>query len=408
MKILSLSASLVLVLAATPPAAAQTCFGPDNLNAAPCCAPVQLSIPSFPPFAMTGQGDRWDFCGLAVQNCITIDVAPPVPTAVCGTYTAFIRILDCAGTPLMEGNMTLDYTRTWDESTSGVTPEYQVWRMLAKVDLRLVPGAPIVTPVPNSLGGGAQWAFFYGYVDYVLECSTGLWEPAIALYHGCDDFQHMPIYSQFPGVFDPVSSYAIVGPDLITNPFVPSPAPLPGGPLIGEAIRPTDSPIPGLCVAEDFVAGGQVQPIISACLCPLSLVPPQQTVARIEATGFCGNDVRALNFWPTLPWFFAVSTSLGSWSNASSYPGPERISVVEGLFLHQDTCDPTGIVELSFDVNYGAVTEGGLIVFPNPIFAPSQIFLDMASNYSLQVGTPAFFPVVGTVYPTRHLTYVNL
>ncbi len=404
-----LSLLLVPAFGAASVAQAQSpCFLPDNLDSAFCCTPVQLALPAFPPTSLLGSGLEWNSCNLAAQNCISIDISPPTPSATCGQYDAAVKVVDCSGVALLDGKLVLDYTRTWHESFTAGAVDYQVWRFTAKADMRLVPGAPVTAPVPNSLVSGAQWAFFYGYVDYAYHCATNTWEQSVVMYHGCDRFQHMPGFSQFPGVFDPTSSFAFVGPDTVGNPFVPSAIPIPAAPVFGEAIRNVGSSTAGLCSAEDFVTTGSFVPLLAACMCPLSLVPPQQILAKLTVGGNCGNKVQALNVFPSLPWFYSVSTSIGSWTTAASYPGPERAHAIEGLFLNIGVCGSTGVVSVSFDVNYGAITQGGIPVLPTPISIPSQTFLDMASNFSLPLGAPLSLPVVGTVRPTRHLTYINL
>lgn len=401
----SLRSPLVAAAAATAiaiasPAQAQ-CFGPDGLTSPACCGPVALNLPDLGPISMPGQGDVWDSCSLADQAFRIIETSPPNPTDICGQFEADIRIFNSSGDPLMEGRLILDYTRTFDEQTS--VSELQVWRFAAKAEFELAGGS--LTPgaqVPNSLLSGVPAAFYYGYVDYALDCGTGAMENSLVLYHGCDLFQHMPTFSAFPGVFDPETSYAIVGPDTISNPFFPSLAPLNSGDLVAEGIRSVGP----VCLAEDALAQGTYERIIDACMCPLSLANPQMTLGRFQATGFCGNTLRSLDVFPTLPYLHTVTTALGRWSTDANYPGPESAGVLEGIFQHVDACTTSGS-EISFDINYGGVTRGGYPAFGASFTPNNSTFIDMASNFSWVLGTPLPLPLVGEIKTTRHVTAVN-
>ncbi len=401
MRLLEFLAPLAVAAAFVPAAEAQ-CFGPDGLSSPACCAPATLDLPPLPPISMVGQGDRWDECGLSAQACRIIEISPPMPTLACGSFLSDIEILDCGGNSLMRGELTLDYTRTWEEQ--GGFGGYQVWRFAAKVDFEY-DGSPVPpgSQIPNSLLEGVPTAFYYGYVDYALDCATGIFENSVVLHHGCDLFQHMPIYSTYPGVFDPTTSFAIVGPDTLANPFVPSLSPMNDGDVVGEAIRRIEA----VCLAEDRIAQGLYQKIVDVCMCPLTFLNPQMSLGSLEAASFCGNSVRSLNVFPTLPYLHTVTTSLGRWSTSNSYPGPEAASVIEGLFQHIDTCPTSGTVEISIDNNYGGVTRGGFPAFSSSITPNNSTFIDMASNFSWLIGTPLPLPIVGEVKPTRHLTYIN-
>jgi hypothetical protein len=259
--------------------------------------------------------------------------------------------------------------------------------------------------VPSCLGPEPT-AFFYGYVDYALDCASGVFENSIVLYHACDAFIHDPLLSSAPGSYHPTESFAIVGPDFPGNNFVPMVSAPPAGPLLGDAMRSTASPVPFACMAEQLIVSGGLQPIASACMCPLSFsLPPLQTASRLAGAGTCGGSFASLNVWPIVPWYEMVSTSLGRWTSTTQYPGPEIATVAEGLFFHTDTCDPTGVLLQSLDVFYGAITEQGFGVVPTPILPPSQTFIDMASNYSAPFPGNVPLPLVGGVGPTDHLLY---
>lgn len=336
-----------------------------------------------------------------------LSLGAPSPS-FCGTFTAPLETFDCAGNVLLKGLVTLDYTRTWEEhAVPGAIPT-QVWRFTAKVDLAAPAGSPPLCPVPSCATVPGSTAFYYGYVDYALECASTTFDSAIVLYHGCDEFIHKPAFSSVPGAFHPTKTFALVGPDTVGNPFTPSITLPPAGILVNEAMRRATPNAIGTCTAEEPIQQGQFQPLISGCLCPLSFQPPQQSGNRISASAVCGGSFTSLNLFPVAPWFELITTSIGRWANASSYPGPEHASVAEGLLLYRDVCDTSGTAVQSFDIFYGALTQGGYFVPPTPTAVLTDRFLDLASNYSLPVGLPIAFPLFGKVSLTDHLIYVNL
>ena len=77
-----------------------------------------------------------------------------------------------------------------------------------------------------------------------------------------------------------------------------------------------------------------------------------------------------------------------------------------GPLLWATAAAVAGVPLKSFDILYGAITQGG---FPlSPIGGPSSTnAVDLASNYSLPVGMPIALPLLGKVGPTDHLVYVN-
>jgi len=394
-------------VSAAPTAEAQ-CPTPDGLDATSCCTPATPNLPAFPAFTMPSAGICWQACMPLPKQCVIQDVGAPVPTTGCTQYNAPLSVLDCAsGATLMKGDLVLDYTRTWTETPIPGGPPAQVWRFAAKVDMEGSGATSAACPVPSCANVAGSTAFYYGYVDYSLDCVSGVWSQAVVLYHNCDRFVHNPSLSAVPGPFHPDRTYALVGPDTAANPFTPAiflPAP---ATTIGEAMR-NASPAAGVCLAEEPLLQGQFIPQLTGCACPLSPQPPQSSGNRFDGSGACGSSFMSLNIFPTAPWYHLVTTSLGFWSTSASYPGPERASVAEGLLLYRDACEPPPFNQ-TFDVFYGGMTEGGYTSDPTlPLAPPSSRFLDLASNYTLPVGAPFAFPAVGVVMPTRHLIYVNL
>jgi hypothetical protein len=402
-------------------AAAQTspCHQFDNLNG-PCCSPTVSNLPSFPAYQSPGQAICWTNCNLSGQVKTKTILTPPVQTD-CTGYQANIEVNDLNnGTVYLFGQLTLDYTRTWEEQPpiAGAAP-IQVWRFTAKGDLKTSsPSLPGTCPVPKSLGLYPA-AFYYGYVDYAFDCTTGNWDTAIVMYHACDLFINKPGISATPapaGGLDPNKAYAFVAPDTAANPFVPSNNLFPGGPLLGEGMRLKTVPGTILCNTEDPITFGFLNPIFQLCLCPIALFPQQQSVGVLNGQGSCPDPTGApgsfqsLNLWPAFPWFHLVTTSIGNWTTMNSYPGNEVAWVDEGAFLYHDPCGfGGGLNGDSYNVMYGGSTSKGYTVSPNPVFPVSQNFKDLASNFSIGVGMPFPSPLVlvGKVMPTNYLIYVN-
>jgi hypothetical protein len=398
---LAAGASLALVGAA----ASAQCLVPDNLNG-PCCAPVVANLPVFPPVTLPGIGICWVNC-TPTQTCTQVTLGMPQQIA-CAQYSIPFEVRDCAGNLLLISKLHADYTRTWEEFPIAGAPPIQVWRFTIKADMNAGPApVPLGCPVPTCLGAHPS-AFYYGYLDYAQTCQPGGgFEAAVALYHGCDKFQHDPLLSDKPGVFHPGTSYAVVAPSTPANPFIPALSPAPAGPVFAEALRnvpPTTAA--ATCIAEEPIVQGVVQFLAQACACPFAFVPPQVTARHIQALTACNSSINSLNLFPAFPWFEVMSTSLGSWTTAASYPGPERIWADEGIFLHQDTCDTPGALTLFGEIKYGATTLGG---YPAVDFAGQALnkFTDLVNNYAVKVGAPIVGPFVGSVYPSRHLAYLN-
>jgi hypothetical protein len=409
--LLGFGLGLGLALAGSGPARAQ-CFGPDNLNG-PCWMPAVPNLPQFPQITQPGAGICWNSC-TPTKSPLKIDVQMPFMTA-CDQLSAGMTVTNAgSGALILAGTLVLDYTRTWDEADPAGLP-HQVWRFAAKADLG--PAAPGgVCPVPPcAFAWGA--AFFYGYVDYSLACGTNQFQSSLVLFHNCDKFIHAAGLSSRPGVFHPGQTYAIVAPDTAANPFVPVTSIPPSGPVLAEALR-THSPLaPVSCVTEEPIQQGIKIMQIAACACPLLLFPPQVSANLFNGLGVCpdsnGNpssfaSLNLLGFG--LPWFDMITTSIGNWTTAASYPGPEVAWVNEGFFVFHDSCAPntTGTLgETYIDMFYGGETAKGWQVLPHPIYLLTDKFTDLASNFASPASAPVPLPVLGSVMGTRHLIYTN-
>jgi hypothetical protein len=340
------------------------------------------------------------------------------PVAVgCATFDLPLKVIYCSGVGIVGTTLRLDYTRTWLESDPSGIVDRQVWRFAAKGDVFPSSSGPAPACGKPACLAGYATAFYYGYVDYAQNCATGLWETAGMLFHACDFFIHQQGLSDKPGTWHPGRSYALVWPDTTANPFVPGAFPSPGGAVMAEAIRDTGlSVTPPACRAEELITQGTLAPLVSACLCPLSFLPPQLTASKLSGIGSCPDpfgvpgSFGTLNAFPQTPWFEMMTHSIGSWTTAASYPGPERVWANEGLFLYHDVCAVVPGTTGDFsEIHYGATTQGGLPVLPvDPTQVLSNLFVDLASNFSHLIGSGTITPpVLGSVKPARHLIYVN-
>jgi len=405
---------LFLLAAAVVTAPAAQCLGPDGLNG-PCWAPTPANLPHFDGFLTEATNVCWTQCQ-PQQQCSVVEVGTPLSTR-CGQYIAPLRVLDCAGVVLLEGDLVMDYTRTWDELKPVVPPQrLQVYRFAVKVDIRVAdPGLVDPCAIPPCLYTHPT-GFYYGYVDYAFDC-TGVnqYENALVLFHNCDEFIHDQAISSTPGTFHPNRSYAIVAPSTPLNPFVATIITPPVGPLIAEATRNVPPAAGALCVTEDLLTSGNMQFLGNGCGCQFSLNPKQLTARRLTGVGSCvpvgggPTSFTTLNLWPSFPWFHMMTTSMGSWTTTLAYPGIECAWVDEGGFLFNDSCSLAGGGPASFgEIYYGGSTSDGYLVLPNPLHPLSQRFTDLAANASFALpGAPAG-PLIGTVLPTRNLIYVNV
>ena len=93
----------------------------------------------------------------------------------------------------------------------------------------------------------------------------------------------------------------------------------------------------GPCTAGSKCTGG-------ACLCNFATFPKQHTFRVFNGVNTCVNtaglngNFQALNFaFPTLPWYYMMTTSIGFWTNPAVYPSNQRAWVDEGLFIRSSS-----------------------------------------------------------------------
>ncbi len=408
---LSRLAVLLLLFLSSRPASAQ-CFQDDLLSQG-CWNQTAAGLPALPGTSLTGSGICWDECGVHPQDTIQISFPAPLQIA-CGRYSTVLNVNDSIGNPLLvSSSMTLDYTRTWKEQWDQ-NEAYQVWRFVAKVDLGQVAGQAPSCTVADCL---QTWptAFYYGYVDFARRCSDGQFETVIVLFHGCDNFSHLPQISDKPGVLHPGRSFGLVAPSSPLNPFVPANNPAPSGTIQADALRIGPSQGALSCVSEETVRQGTVSQIGQGCGCTFASPVAQVTARHFDGVGDCIDPGAGpsyfvtLDLFPALPWAELMSHSIGSWTTVQSYPGMESVWVDEGPMLFHDSCTTvagqgTGN---SAEFYYGASTDGGYLVLDQENADLTQRFTDLASNYHATLPGPITLPLLGSVSSTEHLIYVN-
>lgn len=416
-----LPAAGALLLAASAEAQG-LCFGPDQLDG-PCCFPTLVNLPNLTPINLQGTSICWTACALSGQDCITLNSSAPTPTPVCGQFQFNLIVGDCAGSAHLFGNGLLDYSRTWreqgntiDATGAVVGTSYQVWRFLLKLDMSVVPGstgAPACL-IPNDLTVNPS-VFYYGYVDYALDCSLGQLKSSLVLYHGSDWLINFPGISSNLGGANPLNSYALVAPVTSATPFVPVDFIIPPGVNQFDSMRAVgDVNLPGTpapCNHEERASQGVYQPLGFGCMTPPSIGPLHAAAVNIDGASFCGSSYQALNLFGLVPWINMITTSIGAWTANNDYPGPERVRANEGLFLYRDSCEAFTVGGgQALEVFYGAETRGG---FPATIPGSTGTlvsvfnFLDMCSNWRRPVGTPLVLPAIGRVMQSYHILSLN-
>lgn len=399
-----LSAAIIAVALAKDSNA--QCVMPDNFQGN-CCA---LTIPTLPPFpggSIPGGTICWQGCVPSPVRDAKVTWTTPAPIT-CTQFVSTLSIFDAnSGLPILSGPMILDYTRTWDEQApSGQM--YQVWRLTVKADLSVVPAGVVwFCEAPSCIQplGPHSTAFYYGYMDFTLQCGTvGPFDNALVLQHSSDFFIHRPGFSSTPGNFHPTQSYAIVAPHSAAQPFVPQNAPAPGGAMFGDAMRDVSNASIPFCPDSDRLQSTQFNVLGGACLSILTTFPKQHWLRQSIGTGNCVDPIglnggyQSLNIgFPTLPWFHVVTTAIGNWTNPAVYPGVERAYVDEGLFIHTQVCFGQWL-----DVKYGATTRGGWSVV-HPVLITT--FTDLTDNYSAPLFGPYTFPIYGSLMPSDRLVY---
>jgi len=339
---------LIPLFAFAAPAAAQ-CAHPDGLDGGPCCSPTQVSLPAFPAFKLNMLDVCWDQCNIDQIGKVRAEWSSPYNGGLtsCGPRRVRVRMRDSAGVLLWRGWMTMQYSRTWNETTASGT-DRQVWRFLVNGDLRALaaaggPPCPVPPCAPPHQGFVKQ----SGYVDYALDCATGGWEFAAMLTHACDDIDHFPGLPR-GGVFHPGRSYSFIGP--AASFVVGAVQPTEGGASGLEAMRRVTT---GFATCE-FEEQCQhfLSPLQQFCECGPATATPQFLLGNLGVFGSCGSVVQTTG-GPFLPGF--LSMGLGAWTDPNAYPGLEVLRWNAGGYQYVDACVGT----VRDEVFFGVTTLGG-------------------------------------------------
>jgi hypothetical protein len=342
----SVALSVVLAVAGLASRAAAQC-GVDNLDSLPCCSPLSVTLPVFPPMQQTCRYVCFRDCATAVspQICVTIGTPQPVIVGgnpVCGVYLINFQFRTCGGNQLLwQGNIRAQYARNWLERDAVTTRG--VWRFLLNGDL--VPSSVILNfsnaniRPPCVLNFGR--AYFSGYLDYAADCALpNSWLAAWVLNHECDQVTHAAgTNRQISSGSHPTRSYIFVGPsagfvvDPANGPWIP-------GAITGDSIRKNNwSTVPNICLAEEIVlAPGQFNPVNLSCECVPSPpgAPTQFGQTVVQAFGGCGSRVDTMN--PPMSPFPFSQKAIGYWTTPNTFPSPSHLFVDHGTVLYNDGC----------------------------------------------------------------------
>jgi len=406
-KIPSRLVALWFALVAAAPAALAQCPTPDGLDGGACWGPATAVIPEFAGAEQTGVRITW-------RNCAVEDMAqlrarwgrfrpaerPGIPP-LCAVFVARLDLFEpLSGALAWTGAMRLWYSRTWLETTAEGR-DLQVWRYLVNGDLapRVGAGTPPVgiPPCESAFGNKVQ---FTGHIDVARNCPSGPTFIAWSLEHGCDGLAHV---GGFPraGAFHADRSYSIVGP---AAGFVPSGAlASESGVAAYEAIRPLDlskvTQVPAsgdVCLFEERMEGAIVTPQGDFCPCPDSTGATQYRQSTVDFRSICGTTMSVVGGFPD----GLVSKSIGSWTDASTFPGEESLLANVGGYRVVEPCRPRD----QFQIFYGVTTHGGFE--PRSIsggFLP-RTFIDQGNALKF----PAFTPIMNQKYVTDVILNANL
>ncbi|MBI3848142.1 MAG: hypothetical protein HY292_26205 [Planctomycetes bacterium] len=325
--------------------------GPDNLDTLPCCSPLSATLPTFPAITQQGRYVCFNSCATAVNQQVCVTINAPVPAnsggPICGVYIIRFTFRLCgSGNIIWQGNMRAQYARNWLEGNSAT--RYGVWRFLLNGDLSptaIVPNVP--NAKPPCVANFANRAYFSGYVDYALDCSTpNTWFAAFALNHDCDKWTHAAGTGRvIGGGSHAARSYVFMGPSAGFN-VDPANGPWITGSGAGEAMRTNDWPaVPNICRAEEIIlAPAAYIPQTPMCQClPGALSPTQFNETVIQVQGACGSRFDTSN--PPIGPFPFAQKAIGYWTIAGTFPSQAHLFIDHGTMLHGDACTSTATTE---------------------------------------------------------------
>ncbi len=280
------------------------CGTPDGLDFnGVCCEPGDLQLPDFPEMKQNIRYFTWRRCNLGRNKAICADIGRPFPLvrpdgtpAGCGTFNIPFKMRTCGGQmfELFSGVLNGTYSRTWLEDTVPAQQglETQVWRILINGDLRVsdfIASTPTgLNPhIPQCYHDFDQNVYWAGYIDYRLDCTNGRWTVQWVIDHSCDRYHHNSDSGRpAPAAgYHPDFSYNFAGPST----FVPTLAiPFSEGPLVQENVRSLiyGPQGPVLCLRDEPIEGGFIQPIEEFCVCDGNA--PQYAFTDYSGGSICG------------------------------------------------------------------------------------------------------------------------
>lgn len=280
---LGLAAAVALLTLAAPRTHAQ-CLGPDNMDFnGICCDVSQPNLPQFPAIKQNVQYICWRDCDVAKTRNLCVDLTVPTPhvfangnTPGCAIFDIGVNLRTCG--PAMQsvfaGRVIATYARTWFEDTDPANPgpETQVWRFLWNGDLAVTPflngqfgNNPCVPQCHHSFNNQVYW---FGYIDYRLDCATNTWNVEWVLDHECDRYHHNADSARpAPAAgFHPNRSFTFVGPSLFTPSIT---IPVAVGPIMQENTRTLafTGQNPVRCFRDDPIVQGGMDTMGDLCSC---------------------------------------------------------------------------------------------------------------------------------------------
>ncbi|MBI1849641.1 MAG: hypothetical protein HYR85_04800 [Planctomycetes bacterium] len=382
----------------------------DNLDG-PCCQPTQVALPQFPSRSGDIRFICFDGCAPRIDRNLCVDFGAPQPAQqggalVCGVYLIRVQVKTCgaAAQVLWSGTMRAHYARNWLEVDNNGR-QLGVWRFLLNGDL--VPSQFLLQQagqnqcvVPRCYFQ-FQRVYFTGYFDYARDCQTGQWTTAGALNHDKDFIDHagFTVRPAPAGGFHPTRSFDFVWPSagFMTDPVN---GPFSQGQVqpLQESFRKNNWPtVPNICLFEEPVGGGGINPINQYCPCSaLPIAPLQYADTNVDVVGQCGSQVVPANGAP-LPF---IQKKIGFWSNPNAYPGIEYLRIDQGFLNHRDGCNPANLGNQWFE---GVETLRGFQTMSYTGIVLGQQFEDWGSSNG--VGGAV---LIGAPHVTWFLTDFNM
>lgn len=298
-----MAALTLLALFAAPLTADAQCIGADGMDFnGNCCDISEPILPDFPGIEDRTKYICWRDCRVAKTRDLCVEIGAPTPhfiapgiIAGCGVFDVPVKTKTCgaAAREVFSGTVIGTYARTWFEDADfDGDPETQVWRILLNGDLEASDfllaqfgNNPCIPQAWRDYDGLVYW---YGYIDYRLNCQTNEWQVEWALDHECDKYHHNSDSERPapPGGYSPDRSFTFVGPAS----FVPTLAiPFSSGPMVQENTRTiafTGPQNPARCFIDDPIREGFVDPFQETCVCVDG--EPQYALQEFGGTTICG------------------------------------------------------------------------------------------------------------------------